>query len=60
LEIQKQRALGQTEGPKLQVKGRTEGLGLNVAGIEVFADMIRTSSEQAGKSRQGVTSIFDY
>jgi len=28
--------------------------------IEVIIDMIRTSSEQAAKFRQGVTSIFDY
>jgi hypothetical protein len=28
--------------------------------IEVITDMIRESSEQAAKFRQGVTSIFDY
>jgi hypothetical protein len=50
LEIQKQRALGQAEGPELQVKEITEGLWINVAGIKAFADVVLTRSEQAAKS----------
>jgi hypothetical protein len=35
----------------------TEGFGQNVAGIKVFEDMIRKSSERAAATRQGITRM---